>query len=658
MKGGCLLKKVIQVASIIFLVLMDILFMPWLLSIVIYYLKNFKEGFFVAYNLWLSAFSPLYSVNLFKDLSLLKLWGVFQILFLVFLYHVMFDRPGKRKNKVTSDIGGPESTGGGEHGTSRWMTEKETSEVFEEWDTDTEIKKSGSILGLKSLPNKKFRVVYDSDDKHTLIIATSRAGKTRRLIIPKIWMNAKAGESMVIADIKKELYKKNYNYLKRRGYKIVLIDFRNPAVSNKYNPMYLVNRSLAKGDYSKATEAAWDIANSIVDKKSHPGDPLWPNGEESTIASLILTTAYECEDESLKHMGSVYSLFYKLGVPDEEGRIPLIEYINSLPDNHPGRAAFATAAIAPYRTRASFFSSASSDLRLWSMPSIMHMTSEQDHNLEDVGKEKTAVFLVIPDEKSTTHFLATLYITQTYQALVDLANRNGGRLPVRVNFELDEFGNLPSIPDFPNKITVAAGRGIRFTLVVQDLSQIEELYGKLARTIQGNCHLWLYLLTTDLETAKYISQKTGEYTIASESTNSSVRSMKEYSVGSSEGTTGRYLLTPNEVLRWPADQVLVMAARQHPVRLPLPDLSKWPADVELDMYDDDEDFNVTVPMTVTWTPKFELKKEEEKEEEKPKPKRKPAAKKKPVTDENADVKTDKQDIKDDNKGTSTMDMID
>jgi len=622
LKGGGFIsvKKKIQIAIITALVLFDIMIVPWIVSIILCLFDyGISQGIDKAVTIWLNLIkdNPLYFTNIFTNKKLLLLWLTFQPIFLAFLYHIIFDHPRKRKNKITADIGGPEAAGGGEHGTSRWMTDKEIEKTFDKWDCKSNVEKSGTVFGIKSMNSKntEHKLYYDTQDRHTLLIATSRSGKTRRVIIPKIWLHAKAGESIIATDPKGELYRKTHKYLRRNGYDVVLMDFRNPARSNQWNPMYRVVEAINRGDHSKAAEEAWDIANTIVNKKEHKGDPLWPNGEESTIASLILATAYEANSDELKHMGSTYSLFYKMGVPDEEGRLPLMEYINSLPDNHMAKAAFATAASAPYRTRASFFTSASADLRLWSMPSIVYMTSKQDHRLEDVGKKKTAVFLVIPDEKSTTHFLATLYLAQTYQALVELANsRPDNRLPVRVNFELDEFGNLPPIPDFATKITVAAGRGMRFTLVVQDLSQLDANYGQLARTIRGNCHIWLYLLTTDLDTASYISKMTGEYTISTESFSSTVRT-KDYSAGVSEGTTGRYLLTPNEVMRWPDNQCLIFTARNFPARLPLPDLSQWPADAELDNDSDDLNFDPKIPILPTWTPDFQL---QEKEEVKPK----------------------------------------
>ncbi|MBS3937162.1 MAG: TraM recognition domain-containing protein [Peptococcaceae bacterium] len=196
-----------------------------------------------------------------------------------------------------------------------------------------------------------------------------------------------------------------------------------------------------------------------------------------------------------------------------------------------------------------------------------------------MGNERSAVFLVIPDERGVRNVLASLYISQCYQALADIGNQTGGRLKRRVNFLLDEFGNIPAIPDFDKKLTVAAGRNIRFLLAVQDVSQIKARYGEAYGTILGNCATWVYLSTADPETAKMLSAKTGQHTVRTESHSSSSRSSTESST--SESMTGRALLMPDEVLRWPKNWALVLQTGQNPAKLRLPDLSQWPADIEL-----------------------------------------------------------------------------
>jgi len=417
--------------------------------------------------------------------------------------------------------------------------------------------------------------------------------------MPSIWAIGKTEDSMVVTDPKGELYKKCNEYLKNQGYNVILLDFRNPRRGNTWNPLTPVNRFLEQKEEAKATEAAWDISNTIVSQKPSKGDPIWKEGKESLIAALILATAYEA-GENEKHMGSVYNVLAKLGASTPNGQIPLNDYIDSLPEQHVARLAYTTARISPYRMRASFFGDASATLRLWSDPSIVELTAKQDHSLENIAKEKTAVFLVIPDEKSTRHVLATIYLEQVYQALVDLTNQNKeGKLNRKVYLILDEFGNLPAISEFDKKISVAGGRGMKFCLVVQDIAQLKKNYKDSVNTITSNCRTWVYLATDETSTAKSISDKLGNYTTETKTRSTSSGSQSKSS-STSYGLTKRPLMTTDEILRWPADYSLIMKSREYPAKLPLPDLSKLPADKDLISI---EEYNERrIENTPVWSP--------------------------------------------------------
>lgn len=209
-------------------------------------------------------------------------------------------------------------------------------------------------------------------------------------------------------------------------------------------------------------------------------------------------------------------------------------FFNLKERSDPAWAAYGTIALTAGNTRSGVTSTATAQMRLWADPAVAWLTAAQDHGLDAPGRERMAVFLVIPDERKTRYPLATLYVSQVHQALTALAGRSpGGRLPVRVNFLLDEFGNLPAVPDFDTRITVAGGRGMRFLLAVQDLAQLRKHYRESAATITGNCATWLYLSTSDVETARVVSARTGQYTVRTEGRSSQVRA-RDFSAGTSE----------------------------------------------------------------------------------------------------------------------------
>lgn len=560
------------------IILCDIIFLPWFLKFPAFMIKNLGSAPAEWFN-----YGIIKSLkDLYLDFKFRNIYLFLQLPVATLILAVAWDTNRlKKRNRITDGVGGPEPAGIGQMGTSRWQDKHEMDKTSNIWYTDNPLNKGGIIFGMEKSKSGKEKTWLNTDDLHTLIIGSTRSGKTRKLIIPSIWEISKAGESMVIGDPKGELYISTKDYLKEQGYNIIALNLREPLKGNQWNILDIVNKAVDENNIPRATELAWDIAHTIVNQvPSAFSEPIWKNGEESTIASMILLSVMNSDFKFQRHMTTAYYILAEYGQPLKDETIPLLDYIKALPVKHPAKASFATASIAPYKTRASFFTTALSDLRLFSDPNIADMTSKQDHSLESIGIDKTAVFLIVPDEKSTRNVLATLYIDQVYQSMVDLANKRGGRIARRVNFVLDEFGNLPPIPEFDKKLTVAGGRGMRFTIAVQDVAQLKKLYDKNAQTITGNCHNWIYLKTADTETAKLISEKTGRYTVETENSSSSIQS-KGHSLSHGVGLTGRSLLMPDEILRWNTEESLVFHMSYFPARYPLPDLSYWRANEEL-----------------------------------------------------------------------------
>ena len=142
---------------------------------------------------------------------------------------------------------------------------------------------------------------------------------------------------------------------------------------------------------------------------------------------------------------------------------------------------------------------------------LTDMMSNTTFTMEKIGKKKTAIFLVVPDEKTTYHFLATLFITQCYESLLDLADRYGGSLPVRVNFILEEFCNMPKLDDIVAMLTAARSRNIRFHIVIQSYSQMIDKYSEnVSKTVMDNCGNLIYLHTREISFLEYISKLAGK----------------------------------------------------------------------------------------------------------------------------------------------------
>ncbi|MEA4805034.1 VirD4-like conjugal transfer protein, CD1115 family [Acetobacterium wieringae] len=545
----------------------------------------------------------------------LILSGVFLVFGIVFFFSN--ERPyHSNLNQITPDIFTPAVAGQNQHGSAKWLPNSKFTEAFDhfklksndqliaqlmrygksdyevarrnlEWQEPAAIadqpvapiKKAGMVIGKNNLRKGVEDVFYIQKDAHSLIIGSTRCGKTRTVVLQTIGALGLAGESMVMADPKGELYNYTQPYLKRLGYKVVAIDFKNPLKSDGYNFLQPIIDAVNENNLSKAVGCAWDLTRSLVGEAK--GEKIWNQGEASIIASCILSVVYDNKDQpEYQNMTNVYYFIYEMcKSPDNpKDKMSIVKYMNELKEtnpDHPAIGLIAISEIAPERTRGSFYTAALTTLNLFTNPHIYAMTSHSDFNPKTVGQEKTAVFIILPDEKATYYPLASLFCSQNYGTLVELADSLGGRLPIRTNFILDEFGNFTEIPDFTKQLTVGGGRGCRFNLFLQSFSQLEKVYGKEdAKTIKSNCENWIYLQADDQETLKEVSDKLDKYTTSSYSVSASQQRFASGSSSQSVNLIGRELLTPGEVAKISRPYNLV-TSRNDPAIMHAPDLSGW-----------------------------------------------------------------------------------
>lgn len=453
-----------------------------------------------------------------------------------------------------------------------------------------ELKEGGILLGM-SKKGKKEKIYFVDDDIHTICIGSTRSGKSRTVVLQSIALQALSGESMIMSDPKGELYQYTYPFLERLGYEVITLDFKNPLKSTRYNFLQNVIDYINSNQIPKAIEAAWDLTSSLVGEAK--GERIWTDGEASVIAASILCVAAENKDKpELQNMTNVYFFISEMCKPGEKGEIPLNKYVKTLPDNHPAKGLIGISEVAPSKTRGSFFTSALTTLRLFTNPLIYSMTSTSDFNKNTTGEDKRAIFIILPDEKVTYYSLASLFVSQHYETLVDIADKRGGRLKRRVNFNLDEFGNFAVIPSFATKLTVGGGRGIRFNLFLQNFAQLSEKYGQdTPKTIKGNCQIWLYLKADDIETLEEISKKLGNYTVASVSESTSYSSGSNSSKSSSTSLNARALLTVDEVKLIDRPYTLV-TSRDNPSIMKAPDLTKYYFNKMFGLGDKEHNINV------------------------------------------------------------------
>ncbi len=392
-------------------------------------------------------------------------------------------------------------------GYSRWAKEKEMKKVLKC------VHPSDSHSDYAGIPliSKNGELWVDDGESHNLVIGATGSGKTQSTILPTIKVLAKKGESMICTDPKGELYEKTGSMLKANGYNIILLNFRNPQKGNAWNPLTLPYRLYKSGNQDKAIELLDDLAlNILYEENNGNADPFWEKTSADYFSGLALGM-FEDTTEDKININSI-SLTTTVGEDKCGSSTYVKEYFNMKDPNSPAYVNASGTIMAPSETKGSIIAVFKQKIKLFSSrENLSEMLSYSDFELESIGKEKTAVFIIIQDEKKTYHSLATIFVKQCYETLIDVAQSNNGKLPVRTNFLLDEFANMPPLKDVTTMITAARSRQIRFTMIIQNFAQLKQVYGEQnAETIKGNCGNLIYLISTELAALEEISKLCGE----------------------------------------------------------------------------------------------------------------------------------------------------
>ncbi|MCH5167611.1 MAG: type IV secretory system conjugative DNA transfer family protein [Erysipelotrichales bacterium] len=452
----------------------------------------------------------------------------------------------ERKGGIGLEIGQKE-----EKGYSRWLKEKEMKKAYKVFRVG--VKDETAATGGIVLINDGKNMWVDDSEYHTLVIGVTGSGKTSAVVDPLTYSLVKHGESMVFTDPKGEIYKDHGELLKARGYKIIVLNFRDPQMGNAWNPLTLPYQLYKDGNVDKAIELIDDVANNIVKDKTAPSDPFWQNSSSDYFAGCTLGLLEDAKEEEV----NINSIGYMTTVGEEKfgaGSTYIQEYFKMKGEQSSAYTFASNTINSPTETKGGILSTFRQKIRIFSSrENLSEMLSYSDFNMRDIGREKTAVFMIIHDEKTTYHALATIFIKQCYETLISVAQENGGKLPVRTNFILDEFANMPALKDVTTMVTAARSRLIRFTFIIQNFAQLNEVYGKEdAETIRSNCGNLIYILTTELAALEEISKLCGE-----------VKSKKE------DKTESRPLVTVSDLQKMKMNEVIILRSRQHPFKTQL-----------------------------------------------------------------------------------------
>ena len=245
----------------------------------------------------------------------------------------------------------------------------------------------------------------------------------------------------------------------------------------------------------------------------------------------------------------------------------LTELMSELPYDHPARMNYKSIEIAPEKTYGSILSSLQSKLGKFDSREIAEVTSTDTINFEEIANEKTALYVISSDTHTAYDFLLTIFFSQLIQQLYNYADQNGGKLKVPCFFILDEFANIGKIPDFDKKISTSRSRKISFSVILQNLDQLEAVYEKSHETIVGNCDTHVFLGSNSFKTVEYFSKELGEKTIVRESTSVN-RDAKKHKTGTSdsEQIMARALMTPDELRRMDNDNCIIFEKGLKPIK--------------------------------------------------------------------------------------------
>ncbi len=365
--------------------------------------------------------------------------------------------------------------------------------------------------GIPFINDGKNAWVDNKGEPHALIMGASGSGKTQCLMFPLIKILAGHGESIIVTDPKGELFEECGNLLKEKGYRVILINFRDPKEGSAWNPFSYPYRIYKEGNIDKANELLQDLASNILIDPSNKAEPFW----EQTASNFFTGLSLGLFDDATEDEVNINSINMMAEVGDDRiGASTYIkEYFKSKGELSPAYIAAASCINAPNETRGGIMSTFRTKTRIFSsQESLSEMLSYSDFDIRDIGKEKTAVFLKVHDEKTTYHALATIFVKQAYEALIAVAQTFPGlKLPYRTNFILDEFANMPAIKDIGTMITASRSRNIRFSFAIQNFSQLNQVYGKdVAETIKGNCGNFVYIMSTELSALEEISKLLGD----------------------------------------------------------------------------------------------------------------------------------------------------
>lgn len=484
------------------------------------------------------------------------------VIILLFLLGFILVEPIITRYKITSR---------NEYGSARFASVTEIKNNFTK-ENISQITEAGVPIYYSK--NLKY-VWFDKETPHYVYLGSSNSGKTVTSVIPMISFiaTAKKKRSVFITDPKGEIYEKTSKMLKDNGYNILTIDFRNPTLSNNLNllePIILeyekyieYEKKVQKEENEKLKEKYNNLSitsyaevirliNSlatIIMTENNSKDPFWNNSSKNLLEGLISFFMEEYKKQRLNRNQITLTNIRKFqnSIMKESNFEKFKSYIENKEAGSKAKDNLLPILSINENTYKSITSVFSEKMSIFDDINVANITSKSDFDFDIIGKKITALYVIVPDEDKIYFKLVTLIIAMMYKELIKLANSSDNKkLPIEIDFLLDEFANCPPFDNIEAMVSVARSRGIRFHFYIQSLAQLNSVYGKeISKIILDNSGL-IYLKTNTMDTAEEISKRLGKKTIES---NSISRNLSIFDNKGNKSTSfmARDLLTPDEV---------------------------------------------------------------------------------------------------------------
>lgn len=521
------------------------------------------------------------------------------------------------------------TVGDGQHGSARWATKAEIRKTYQhiqftpnKWRRQAEHGKTPTasrITKRRFFKNKKKEhpeealpqgivvgctggehnttALVDTGDVHVLMIGAAGVGKTAYWLYPCIEYACASGMSFLSTDTKGDIMRNYGNIAKQYGYNVSVIDLRNPTRSNGNNLLHLVNKyidlyqSENKLIYkSKAEKYAKIISKTIIlsgmEVASFGQNAYFYDAAEGLLTATILLVAEFCKSKE-RHIVSVFKIIQELFAPsNSKGKNQFQQLMEMLPNDHKAKWFAGAALNTAEQSMASVMSTALSRLNTFldsELEQLLCFDTEID--AEEFCNEKSAIFVIMPEENPNTFFMISLIIQQLYREILAVADENGGKLKNRCVFFCDEFGTLPKIESAEMMFSASRSRRLQIVPIIQSFSQLDKNYGKEgAEIIVDNTQITLFGgFAPNSSSAEILSKALGSRTVMSGSVSRSKNDPSQ-----SLQMIERPLMTPDELKSMPKGQFVVMKTGVHPMRVNLKLFYKWGI-----KFNEDEPYTVT-----------------------------------------------------------------